>query len=252
MPGICGIATSSLGIQELGQAVAAMQQRMEPADWQVLCQWAGTSPAVGVGLGSVALAETAQRHPRLAVDPSGQQALILDGELFDTEKLAAALSAGGRPVSADDHAGLLLAGCQQQGASFLRRVQGSFSAAWWDGAAGRLTLMTDRLGTRPVYYQVTTGSGAATLRFASGLAAVVEAGRPVTIHPRGVAQFFTFGHYLRDDTSIAGIAVLPAAAWCVFQPRREPGHAGRTGRCRRRWRADLPAVTRFWRVSKPR
>lgn len=204
---------------DLGRVIAAMQERMMTAPWQVLGRWVGGGEGAGVGLGSVALKATAERHPRLAVDPGGQQVLVLDGELLETSRLAAELAAGGESPRADDHAGLLLEGCQREGAAFLRRVHGSFSAAWWDGSRGRLTLMTDRFGTRPVYYQVPQAQ-AGGLRFASGLAAVVEPAQRVAIHPRGLAQFFTFGHYLRDDTSIAGIAVLPAAAWCVLDVKR--------------------------------
>jgi asparagine synthetase B (glutamine-hydrolysing) len=38
---------------------------------------------------------------------------------------------------------------------------------------------------------------------------------------KGLAQFFTFGHYLCDDTSHGSVHVLPAAAWAVYDARAD-------------------------------
>lgn len=219
MPGICGLVRSPTSTETMRRQIEAMQRRMVPAAWHVQSAWSGAAStgSASVGLGCVALESTARRSPRLAIDEAAQQVLVLDGELYDTEVLAAELSREGAAHAPTDHAALLLAGCQRHGAAFLRRIHGSFAAAWWDGAAGRLTLMTDRFGTRPVYYRLESlPDGSVALHFASGLAAVVGEGQPLKINPRGLAQFFTFGHFLRDDTSIEGIRVLQAAAWCVL------------------------------------
>lgn len=199
-----------------------MQGQMEPAEWHRREEWIGPAvggPSFAIGLGSLALENSASPSLRLAVDVAGKQALVLDGEIYEADRVAAALAERGGKlppnVGADAHAAVLLAGCRAEGPAFLRRIHGSFAAAWWDGVAGRLTLMTDRFGTRPVYYRVASpAEGIGELQFASGLGALVEPGWPLKVNPRGLAEFFTFGHYLRDDTAIAGIRVLPAAAWC--------------------------------------
>lgn len=215
MPGITGIVVQGAAAPatSLEHSVQQMQQRMAPATWHRLAHW--SNQAAGVALASVALETTAQRFPRIALSREGDHALVLDGELYDAPRLARELKSQGHDVPASDPAAILLAGCQVEGSRFLRRVHGSFAAAWWDAAQRRLVLMTDRFGTRPVYYRVTQRQ----LRFGSGLAAVVAPDEPLRINPRGLAQFFTFGYYLRDDTSVEGVRVLPAAAWCTFDVR---------------------------------
>jgi asparagine synthase (glutamine-hydrolysing) len=168
--------------------------------------------SAGAALGMVALAES--NRGQLAWDATTRSGIVLDGELFESSRVAEALRREGVEVPGGDQAALLLAGWRYGGRNFLRGLHGSFAAAIWDGGEQTLTLITDRFATRPIYYKVASEG----LRFSSGLASLLAGDTsPRKISPRGLAQFFTFGHYQRDDTALADARVLPAAACFTFR-----------------------------------
>ncbi len=172
--------------------------------------------AAGAGLGVVTLGDLPRGQ--VAWDAATSSGIVLDGELLESSRVAARLRREGVDVPAGDHAALLLAGWRHGGHAFLRELHGSFAAAIWEGGAQKLTLITDRFGTRPLYYRLAGGG----VRFASGLASLLaDDNTPRQINPRGLAQFFTFGHYLRDDTSLADARVLPAAACFTYSAADE-------------------------------
>lgn len=141
---------------------------------------------------------------RLFVDPQGGGAVAIDGELYEASR-----------ADATSVAAAIWQGYSSGGAGFLRTLRGSFAAAIWDAKQQRLVLLTDRFGSRPLYYR----HAGDTLRFGSTLAGVLAGDPgPRRVNPRGLAQFFTFGHYLRDDTSLADVRVVPAAARVEFSP----------------------------------
>ena len=43
------------------------------------------------------------------------------------------------------------------------------------------------------------------------------------VNPRGIAQFFTFGHFLGEDTLLEAVRVLPAAGWLTYEPASTAG-----------------------------
>ena len=88
-------------------------------------------------------------------------------------------------------------------------MHGSFAAAIWDARQEQLTLISDCFGTRPLYYTELDDS----VLFSSSIKALMTDAR-VSRRPdtKGMSQFFSFGHYLRDNTSIEAVRVLPAGA----------------------------------------
>lgn len=219
MPGICGY----IGADGSGTvpALAAMIAPLVPHDWFVTEE---CEPAVGTGRWGVSLAAVSLRRahwqPHVARD--GETCCVLDGEFYNRRELLAALPAAGRTELGDQpaDAAILVAGFCAGGKAFLKTISGSFSAVLWDAAAGRATIVTDRFGNRPLYYAASnsdTAAGAAgsseRLLFSSRLKSLTAVGgASAAADPRGLAQFFSFGHYLGENTLLAGAKVLPAAA----------------------------------------
>jgi len=207
MPGICGFIDTSAG-GDRPCPLDAMLDGLTHADWHR--PESRRDEAGGAALGVVALADSTRKQ----VAWGAGSGLVLDGELYDSGSIAQSLRRDGIEIQPEDQASLLLAGWRRGGEKFLRTLHGSFAAAIWDGDKQELTLVTDRFGSRPLYYRQ-SGIG---LRFGSGLASLLaQDPTPRHIHPRGLAQFFTFGHYLRDDTALADVRVLPAAACWRFR-----------------------------------
>jgi len=211
MPGICGILNRS-GKLDVAAQLASMMRILRRDDWYVQHEYvdAGANLAIGrVSLGFV------NGQPQPAASDDGSVQLVMDGELYDAPQVRAALAAeqNGEPVGNASHAELLLAGYRRQGRDFFRKLHGSFSVAIWDASRRRLILTGDRFGMRPLYFAKLGDR----LVFASSLQAVLrDPDLSNETNPRGLAQFFSFGQYFCNDTSVAGVEVAPAAAWiCI-------------------------------------
>lgn len=203
MPGICGIAASSPLNGDIARVLESMQQRLVLAPWHAAAGRV-VEPS-RCALGTAALDH--HRHARFYADANSGDAIAFDGELYEVK--AANESGQHASIDKEDHARVLLHGYLRRGISFVDQVNGSFAAAIWLAQSQRLILLTDRFATRPVYYR----HDRSTLRFASTIASLLGGdGNVPRVNPRGLAQFFTFGHYLRDDTSLEGVRVLPSAA----------------------------------------
>jgi asparagine synthase (glutamine-hydrolysing) len=94
---------------------------------------------------------------------------------------------------------------RRQGWDFLPKLDGVFAMALFDAADRELTLVSDRLGYRPLYYW----SSPDVFAFASevkSIAALPE--RPAKVDRLGMEEFFANGHMLDDRTWIEDIRVL--------------------------------------------
>jgi asparagine synthase (glutamine-hydrolysing) len=135
----------------------------------------------------------------------GGPLMFLDGEIYDV----AGLPPDSPPVAGG---GGLLARCVELFArdpvAAARRLDGTFNLAFYDPSRRLLHLVSDRLGSRPLYYRDSGG----TLCFALEQKAIfaVNGGAP-RFDELGVLQLAMFGHQLGDRTIFDGISVLPPA-----------------------------------------
>jgi asparagine synthase (glutamine-hydrolysing) len=182
----------------------------------------------GVHLGRMTLGfVNAARQP--AFNEDGTLLAVMGGEVLDHEEHRRRLRAAGHTFRGDSHAELLLHGYEQSGRDFFRGLNGSFAAAIWDDRRRQLVLANDRFGMKPLYYARTPDR----LVFASEIKALLaDPAVSRTVSPRGVAQFFTFGHLLGEDTLLESVKLLPAAGWLTFEP--DTGRAG---------------LDRYWRLA---
>jgi asparagine synthase (glutamine-hydrolysing) len=227
MPGICG----GLSTADRHRAVfflPGMLQRMRRHDWhrEEFC----SDLEVGLALGRVSLGfVNTAKQPAAA---QGNRFLaVMDGELYDADAARSWLLARGIRPAGQSHAELVALGLESGGREFLRSLHGSYSMVIWDSRERRLHLVNDRFGTRPLYYHKCAGE----LLFASNIAAILsdpEVSRE--INAAGLAQFFTFGHYLRDDTSLTAVRVLPGAGWMTWDVDE-----------------DRLTVDQYWSVTEP-
>jgi asparagine synthase (glutamine-hydrolysing) len=154
---------------------------------------------------------------------------VMDGELYDYEDQRRALSAVGRVFRSNSHAELVLHGLLANGREYFRDLHGKFTVAIWDIKGRRLILANDRFGMKPLYYAKLAGR----LLFASEIKGVLADSRVCRqSHLRGIAQFFTFGQLLGEDTFLKGVRLLPAAGWLTYDQA-----------------ADRLRLDRYWRLG---
>lgn len=132
----------------------------------------------------------------------GAQVLTYNGEIYNHEQLRAGLPG---PWQSTGDTEVLLHLLAEHGAGCLERLVGMFAFAAWDTRERRLLLARDRLGIKPLYYQLLPDG----IAFASELKALMSLGRPEI--DRSAVRDFLFHGYIPAPKSIyRGIAKLPA------------------------------------------
>ncbi|HKY33170.1 MAG TPA: asparagine synthase (glutamine-hydrolyzing) [Candidatus Polarisedimenticolia bacterium] len=177
-------------------------------------------------------------HLRLAIlDPAagaqpmanaaGDAWIAYNGEIYNHPQLRHGLMQRGVAyrTRTDTETILHLYDADQEGC--LRRLEGMFAFALWDGARRRLLLARDRLGIKPLYYALTSTE----LLFASEIKAILAAGgvRP-EMNREAIPGYLANRHLPGDETFFRGIRRLP------------PGHILTC------LEGEAPAVRRWWRV----
>ncbi|MBN1415294.1 MAG: hypothetical protein JW973_09355 [Bacteroidales bacterium] len=97
--------------------------------------------------------------------------------------------------------------------SFLSTVNGHFSACYCNLKLKKAVLISDRFGTRPVYYTVNRGR----LVFASEVKAVLEDQINKNIDKEAVSHLFHYHHVFGYKTLFTGISQLPEATCLIFE-----------------------------------
>ncbi|MES1256039.1 MAG: asparagine synthase-related protein, partial [Acidobacteriota bacterium] len=204
MPGLCALVTPLPAPQ-----FDVMLRRLAPFEW--FRTFKDVRPDEGVSLGAVVLDTSRTTAP--ATSPDGRFVLLLDGEVYDADIERRRLAAGGAVGLGHSEADLLLAGWLREGPAFLARIHGLFSACVWDRQSRELTVITDRFGLRPTYMARTADAFVVSSEIKAILA---QPGVDRSWSESGVAEFFAFGHFFRNDTFFAGIRAVPPATCVVF------------------------------------
>jgi asparagine synthase (glutamine-hydrolysing) len=214
MCGIAGIVGPTASV-EIAQSMAQRLLHRGPDGDGVWSQ-----PGVALSHRRLAIQDLtdAGRQPMLF----GSQVLTYNGELYNHERLRAALP--GPWVSSGDTE-VLLRLLAAEGSACLSRVVGMFAFASWDTQAKRLLLARDRLGIKPLYYRLLPDG----IAFASELKALMLLGTP-EIDASAVRDFLFHGYVPAPKTIYRGICKLPAAHTLTW-------HAGRV------------TIERYWNPS---
>jgi asparagine synthase (glutamine-hydrolysing) len=225
MPGVFGIVAQSPDDSE--PLLDRMAGRMRHHDWYV--EHRHHDRVAGLGLGRMSLG---------FIEPAGQPvwnedcslAAVFDGELHDKEAQRRCLEASGHRFHGTSAAEVLLHGYESTGPEFFAKLHGKFVAALWDSRRRQLMLVSDRFGMRPLYYAHLGGR----LLFASEIKAVL-CDRAVSRRPHraGIAQFFTYGQLLGEDTFYESIRLVPPATCLIYDQDK-----------------DRLATHRYWRLEE--
>jgi asparagine synthase (glutamine-hydrolysing) len=209
MPGLWGLIHRD-GSEDLKLLAQQMGERMTCDPSYRFEQYASADHRLHLGRVSLGFVNTAGQP---ATNEDGSLLAMMEGELLDHDDQRRTLSGLGHTFQGKSHAEILLHGYEQHGRDFFRNIRGTFVAAIWDRPRRRMVLVNDRFGMKPLYYaRIPDG-----LAFASEIKALLAYPAVSSdLDPRGVAQFFTFGHLLNEETLYHAIKVLPAAGWLEY------------------------------------
>jgi asparagine synthase (glutamine-hydrolysing) len=78
--------------------------------------------------------------------------LTYNGEIYNHHELRADPSVATTTWRSSSDTEVVVEGLARNGLSWLERLRGMFAGAWWDESAGRLTLVRDRFGIKPLVW----------------------------------------------------------------------------------------------------
>lgn len=185
-----------------------------------------------VRLKVIDLSEAAEQ-PFLSDD--GELALTFNGEIYNFESLRSALEGRGVRFRSRSDTEVILRQYEVHGLAGLDELDGMFAFALLDRRAGRLVLMRDRVGKKPLYYARTAEGG---LAFASEPKALALCpGVDLGLDPSVLPELLVYGYVSTPRTLYRGIEKLPPAHRLVFElgtGRTEISRYWSLARCRPR------------------
>ena len=173
----------------------------------------GIDPELCWALGRAHLG-TLQPEPQLAA--AGGVQVVFHGDLHNEAELQTMLRDLNEPP-AQGAAGIVAALYRHQGSDLAQSLKGAFCAALLDEQSGELLLITDRLGSYPLYWFSTANQ----FVFSSELRAALRAHPRPSLDARTVADLLKFAFPLGDKTLAAGVEMVPAASTLIYRPSTE-------------------------------
>jgi len=212
MCGICGEVRTrgDVSLASLSAMNAAMQPR---------------GPDAGGLFAQGGLAFGHRRLSILDLAPASQQpmtdnalglSIVFNGCIYNFRKLRAELEGKGYRFFSDGDTEVILKAWHAWGASCVQRFKGMFAFALWERDSGRVVLVRDRLGIKPLYY----AEGDGFIRFASTLPALLAGGGTDTsLDPVALHHFFSFhGAVPPPRTILSGVKKLDPATILTLEP----------------------------------
>jgi asparagine synthase (glutamine-hydrolysing) len=175
---------------------------------------------------------------------AGGITLLFNGQAYEHGEVRERLRERGHTFSTRSDTEVVLRAYLEWGERFVEELQGMFAVAIWDARERKLVLARDRLGKKPLYYALASGSAFLTepsgsptrCVFASELKAfAAHGGVPRELDAESLAQYLAVEYVPAPRSIHRHVFKLPAAHVAVLDA------AG--FRLRRYW--DLPAPGRF-------
>jgi asparagine synthase (glutamine-hydrolysing) len=192
----------------------------------------GIEQGSGWGLGfrrlSILDLSPAGHQPMCTQD--GRYWIVFNGEIYNYIELRHGLEQRGEQFRSGSDTEVLLRLLAREGPGALLRLNGMFAFAWVDTLERKFFLARDRMGVKPLYYQLQAGR----LRFASelkGLLAWPDASR--TVNETALLQYLALNYLPAETCILAGYQKLLPGSYLqgdLDQPEQ----------------ANL---TRYWRVT---
>jgi asparagine synthase (glutamine-hydrolysing) len=172
---------------------------------------------VGLTMRRLAIIDLAGGWQPIGSD-DGRVQLVFNGELYNYRELKAARLADVAFKTASDTE-VVLRMYEAYGEAAFREFNGMYAFALWDGRKGRLYLVRDRLGVKPLYYH----AGPERLTFASELKSLlVDPDVPRRLDHDALAAYLTWQYVPGPATILQGIRKLPPASFMRLEAGQEP------------------------------
>ena len=142
--------------------------------------------------------------------------IAFNGCIYNYPELRAELEAKGHRFASTGDTEVIVKAWAEWGPRCVQRFQGMFAFALYERDSGRLALVRDRFGIKPLYLAESGGA----LRFASTLPALLRAdGVDTSIDPVALHHYMSWHAVVpAPRTILNGVRKLPAATIRIYQP----------------------------------
>lgn len=139
---------------------------------------------------------------------------VSNGEIYNYRQVRKQLTDLGYRFSTDSDTEVIVHAYEHWGDEFVHHLQGMFGTAVWDARAGKLLLLRDRLGIKPLYVHL-SGSG---LAFGSEMKSLFAGGFVAPeIDPESLQDYLAFGYAIAPRTIARGVEKLAPGEMLIWQ-----------------------------------
>lgn len=129
-------------------------------------------------------------QPMTRCEGLGKCTISYNGEIYNMPELRGELLADGIKLSTTSDTEVILAGYMRYGWEYVKRLNGIFSFAIWDGRTDKLLLFRDRAGVKPLFYCKKKHS----LIFSSEIKGILQyPGMEAVLDREGLCEIFGLG-----------------------------------------------------------
>jgi len=163
---------------------------------------------LGLGHRRLAIVDRSEHGAQPMAWPERQLLLTYNGEIFNFREVRRELQSKGHGFHSQTDSEVLLHAYAEWGEDCLRRLNGMFAFALWDGKDQSLWLVRDRLGVKPLFYAF----GPGTLVFGSEIKALLchpDTGRDMDTE--SLAYYLALNYVPQPRSLFRAIRQLPPA-----------------------------------------
>ena len=221
MCGIAGFATGRPGSPEGAEAVAdAMARALAHRGPDAHCVHAEPDGRLAFGHRRLAIVDLSATGLQPMASADGRWLVCYNGEIYNHTALRAALLQEGVAFRGHSDTEVMLEWIARWGLdAFLDAAEGMFAIALWDRRDGRLTLVRDPFGIKPLYWTLEGDR----LGFGSELKALrALPGFVPRIDRAAASAMLRFGAVPAPGCILAGVAMLPPGHVLDWRPGETP------------------------------
>jgi len=173
-----------------------------------------TTGAIGIGMRRLSIVDLATGHQPLS-NEDGTVWIVFNGEIYNHAALREKLQALGHRYSTQSDTETIVHLYEEYGADCVQHLRGMFAFAIWDSRRQRLFIARDRLGIKPLYYQLTPQQ----MAFGSEIKVVLACpGNGARLDRAVLPEYLAFGYLSGEQTFYSGIRKLMPGHWMEVDP----------------------------------
>jgi asparagine synthase (glutamine-hydrolysing) len=202
-------------------------ERVEPATLRQMCaamihrgpddEGIYTAGPVGIGMRRLSIVDLATGHQPLS-NEDGTVWIVFNGEIYNHAALRDKLQALGHQYSTHSDTETIVHLYEEYGSDCVQHLRGMFAFAIWDARRQRLFIARDRVGIKPLYYQLTPQQ----IVFGSEIKVILACpGTAAQLDRAVLPEYLAFGYLSGEQTFYAGIRKLMPGHWMEVDPSGE-------------------------------